>query len=62
MVLRIIDSMKLAVIAATGRIGEGLTQEALDQGHHVTALVRTPEKLTIKHDNLTVSTDLIKNT
>ena len=48
--------MKLAVIAATGRIGHGLTQEALDQGHHVIALVRSPDKLTIQHDNLTVST------
>ncbi len=47
--------MKLAVAGATGRIGGGLTREALAQGHHVVALVRTPEKLKIEHENLTVS-------
>ncbi len=47
--------MKLAIIAASGRIGGGLTKEALAQGHHVVALVRTPENLKIQHENLTVS-------
>ena len=47
--------MKLAVAGATGRIGGGLTREALAQGHQVVALVRTPESLKIQHENLTVS-------
>ena len=28
--------------------------QALDQNHHVTALVRTPEKVTVQHANLKV--------
>ena len=47
--------MKLAVAGATGRIGGGLTREALAQGHQVVALVRTPENLNIQHESLTVS-------
>ena len=28
--------------------------QALDQNHHVTALVRSPEKVTVQHENLKV--------
>ena len=37
--------MKLAVIAATGGVGEQLLRQALGAGHDVTAVVRNPAKL-----------------
>ena len=37
--------MKIAVIGATGFVGSAISQEALDRGHEVTAIVRHPEKL-----------------
>ncbi|XP_072921379.1 flavin reductase (NADPH) [Hemitrygon akajei] len=46
--------MKLLVFGATGRTGQFLVRQALHQGHVVTAIVRTPSKLTIQHDNLQV--------
>jgi putative NADH-flavin reductase len=38
--------MKLAVFGASGRTGVPLVQQALEQGHTVKALVRSPDKLT----------------
>ena len=46
--------MKVAVIGATGPTGMCVVQQALDAGHEVVALVRSPEKMTIQHDNLQV--------
>jgi putative NADH-flavin reductase len=46
--------MNLTVFGASGRTGRPLVQQALDAGHHVTAFVRSPAKLTIQHANLTV--------
>lgn len=37
--------MRLLVLGATGRIGRLAVEEALKRGHHVTALVRSPETL-----------------
>ena len=37
--------MKLAVIAATGGVGQQLLRQALDAGHDVTAVVRNPARL-----------------
>jgi putative NADH-flavin reductase len=37
--------MKLAIIAATGGVGQELLRQALDAGHDVTAVVRNPAKL-----------------
>ncbi|WP_426161803.1 NAD(P)-dependent oxidoreductase [Pseudoduganella sp. R-32] len=37
--------MKIALIGATGFIGNGLLAEALSRGHQVTALVSRPERL-----------------
>jgi putative NADH-flavin reductase len=37
--------MKIALIGATGFIGSAVLQEALDRGHHVTAIQRHPEEL-----------------
>lgn len=46
--------MNVSIFGASGRTGLPLVQQALDAGHKVTALVRTPAKLTINHPNLTV--------
>ena len=37
--------MNIAIIGATGQSGRLIMQEALDRGHKVTAIVRSPEKL-----------------
>ena len=44
--------MRLLVIGATGATGRELVQQALTQGHQVTAFVRDPAKLQIEHANL----------
>jgi putative NADH-flavin reductase len=41
--------MKLIIFGATGRVGAQLVDQALSQGHSVTAFVRDPQKL--KHVN-----------
>lgn len=46
--------MKIALFGASGTIGQRIAQEALSRGHQVTALVRKPENVTLKHPNLTV--------
>jgi putative NADH-flavin reductase len=46
--------MKLFVIGATGRTGQEIVQQALARGHTVTAFVRSPEKITLKHEQLAV--------
>jgi len=46
--------MKLFVIGATGRTGEEIVQQALARGHHVTAFVRSPETVTLRHERLNV--------
>ena len=44
----------VAVLGATGGTGLEVVKQALAAGHGVRALVRSPEKLAVKHDNLTV--------
>lgn len=46
--------MKIAVIGATGPTGQLFVQQALAKGHHVTALVRSPEKLGLTDPKLTL--------
>ncbi|XP_028313466.1 flavin reductase (NADPH)-like [Gouania willdenowi] len=46
--------MKIAVLGATGQTGQFLVNQALQQGHMVTAIVRNPAKLTQLHSNLKV--------
>uniref|UniRef100_A0A3Q1BIV6 NAD(P)-binding domain-containing protein n=1 Tax=Amphiprion ocellaris TaxID=80972 RepID=A0A3Q1BIV6_AMPOC len=46
--------MKIAVLGATGQTGQYLVNQALEQGHTVTAIVRNPAKLTVHHDKLKV--------
>jgi putative NADH-flavin reductase len=46
--------MKLAIFGGTGRTGQHLINQALEAGHEVTALARTPSKLGIQHPNLRI--------
>ncbi len=46
--------MKLFVIGATGRTGQEIVQQALRRDHHVTAFVRSPEAVTLRHERLSV--------
>lgn len=46
--------MTLALFGATGTTGQLFLKSALDQGHSVQALARTPEKLTFQHANLSL--------
>ncbi len=46
--------MKLAVLGGSGRTGSLIVQQALEAGHQVRVLVRTPEKLTLTSNRLEV--------
>ncbi len=46
--------MKLLIIGGTGGTGKELIKQALEGDHRVTALVRDPNKIKIKHSNLIV--------
>jgi putative NADH-flavin reductase len=45
--------MRLFILGATGATGQHLVDMALQRGHHVTAFVRSPQKLS-RHERLTV--------
>ena len=53
--------MKLALIGATGTIGQRILHEALNRGHQVTAIVRNSSRLTEQNPNLRVVTADIFN-
>jgi uncharacterized protein len=44
----------IVLIGASGFIGSAILREALERGHHVTGIVRHPEKITLRHKNLVV--------
>lgn len=46
--------MNICILGGTGRVGYQMVTYALHDGHHVTVLVRTPEKIQINHENLTI--------
>lgn len=46
--------MNVLIFGATGRVGAHIMQYALNDGHHVTVLVRSPEKIQFHSDHLTV--------
>ncbi|XP_013393600.1 flavin reductase (NADPH)-like [Lingula anatina] len=46
--------MKLFVLGATGGCGKELVKQALEAGHQVTAVVRNPDKVKMRDDNLTI--------
>lgn len=45
---------KIALIGASGFVGSALLKESLHRGHMVTAIVRNPEKITLRDRNLLV--------
>jgi len=47
--------MKLLIFGATGGTGRLLVEQALAQGHVVTAFVRNPAKFHVSHANLRVA-------
>ncbi|WP_195782344.1 NAD(P)-dependent oxidoreductase [Priestia megaterium] len=46
--------MNILILGATGRVGGQIVNHALHDRHHVTVLVRTPEKIQINNENLTI--------
>jgi putative NADH-flavin reductase len=46
--------MKIALIGATGTIGQRILREALGRGHTVTAIARDPSRVAEQNPNLTV--------
>lgn len=44
--------MKLVIVGATGTVGRQVVQQALEQGHTVTAFARNLAKLNIQHPQL----------
>lgn len=45
---------KVVLIGASGFVGSAILNEALNRGHHVTAVVRNPEKIKIQNENLVI--------
>jgi putative NADH-flavin reductase len=48
-------AMKIAVVAATGKIGRHIVQQALQKGHEVTAIVRSDKNLPVELKGAAVS-------
>lgn len=48
--------MRMTVFGATGGVGRQIVRQALDRGHVVTAVVRDPRRLDVRHPELTVVT------
>ena len=46
--------MKIAIFGGTGGTGLQLIKQALQVGHHVKALLRTPSKLKIQNENIEI--------
>jgi uncharacterized protein len=46
--------LNILILGATGRVGSQIVTYALHDRHHVTVLVRTPEKIQINSKNLTI--------
>lgn len=46
--------MNILLLGMTGRVGSEIARLALGDKHQVTALVRTPEKISINDDNLSI--------
>ncbi len=57
-----VEFMKVAIIGASGFIGSYVRDEALARGHQITAIVRHPEKITVKDPRLrVVKADILKD-
>jgi putative NADH-flavin reductase len=48
------DVMRLTIFGASGKTGRHLVEQALEAGHTVTAVVRDPARLPLRHDRLQV--------
>lgn len=46
--------MQIALLGVTGATGQSLLEQALARGHQVTAIARTPAKVTVQHPQLRV--------
>lgn len=46
--------MNILLLGMTGRVGSEIAKLALEDKHQVTALVRTPEKISINDENLSI--------
>lgn len=46
--------MKTVIFGASGRTGQHLISQALEQGHTVTAFARTPGKIQVRHERLQI--------
>ncbi|MEW9570793.1 NAD(P)-dependent oxidoreductase [Rhodanobacter sp. Si-c] len=46
--------MQIALFGATGHLGRAILDEALARGHEVTAVVRDPGRLDLRHDRLRI--------
>ncbi|MDJ0596180.1 MAG: SDR family oxidoreductase [Pleurocapsa sp. MO_226.B13] len=53
--------MKLVIFGSTGSIGSHVLEQALEQGHTITAFVRNPDKLNVQHPNLSIFTGDVMN-
>lgn len=53
--------MKILVIGSTGGTGRAIVEQALAQGHHVTAFARRPEKVTLRHERLEIAQGNVLN-
>lgn len=49
-----VQPVRIAVYGASGRVGSRIVREALDRGHSVTGIGRTPANITERHERLTV--------
>jgi putative NADH-flavin reductase len=54
--------MKIAVIGAAGRTGRQVVRQALERGHEVVAVARSPERLDVAGDGLTVAAADVRDT
>src|SRR5690625_2639982 len=53
--------MHILILGATGRVGSHILSHALRDRNSVTALVRNPEKIQTKDENLTVVEGNVRN-
>jgi putative NADH-flavin reductase len=49
-----LSTLNLVVLGANGGIGNMVVRQALNAGHNVTAILRTPGKIEIRHPNLQI--------
>jgi uncharacterized protein len=45
---------EIVIIGASGFVGSSILNEAINRGYKVTAIVRNPEKVALKNDNLSI--------